>query len=82
MVRASYSFNALNLYRLAFYLDHAHGRTPTESTWVGTTGIGVEVNFPGPKITMWKLGIGKGFLPEMYKGSGSLVVELLVLKPI
>jgi hypothetical protein len=82
MVRASYSFNLLNRYRLALYADHAWGRTPDETTWVPTTGIGFEANFPGPKTTMWKVGVGKGFLPAMYKGSGSFVFEFMLFKPI
>jgi hypothetical protein len=82
MVRASYSFNMFDLYRLALYVDHARGRTPENSTWAPTTGVGAEVNLRGPKTTMIKFGIGKGFLPQLYKGSGSLVVELMVFKPI
>jgi hypothetical protein len=31
---------------------------------------------------MLKLGVGKGFLPQVYRGSGSLVVEFMVFKPI
>jgi len=82
MVRASYSFNLLNRYRLALYADHAWGRTPEEKSFNPTTGIGFEANFPGPKTTMMKLGVGKGFLPAMYKGSGSFVVEFMLFKPI
>jgi hypothetical protein len=82
MIRGAYSFNILNLYRFALYVDHAEGRTPSQKSWMPTTGIGTEVNFPGPKMTMLKLGVGKGFLPQMYRGSGSLVVELMVFKPI
>ena len=82
MVRASYSFNLLNRYRLALYADHAWGTTPDERTWVPTTGIGFEANFPGPKTTMLKVGVGKGFLPDMYKGSGSFVFEFMLFKPI
>lgn len=82
IVRAGYSFNLLNLYRLAAYVDYAEGRTPTQVTWVPTAGVGTELNFPGPKTTLVKVGVGKGFLPEMYKGSGSWVVELMVFKPI
>jgi hypothetical protein len=82
MVRASYSFNLLNRYRLALYADHAWGRTPEQKAFVPTTGIGFEANFPGPKTTMMKLGVGKGFLPSMYKGSGSVVVEFMLFKPI
>ncbi len=82
MIRAAYSFNILNLYRFALYVDHAEGRTPSQAAWVPTTGIGTEVNFPGPKMTMLKLGVGKGFLPKMYRGTGSWVVEFMVFKPI
>ena len=82
MLRASYSFNMFDLYRLALYVDHARGRTPDDSSWAPTTGVGAEVNFRGPKTTMIKFGIGRGFLPQIYKGSGSLVVELMVFKPI
>jgi hypothetical protein len=82
MLRAAYSFNVLNLYRFAFYVDHAEGRAPSLGTWQPMTGIGTEVNFPGPKMTMLKVGVGKGFLPTMYKGSGSLVIEIMVFKPI
>ncbi len=82
MVRASYSFNLLNRYRLALYADHAWGRTPDERDWMPTTGIGIEANFPGPKTTMLKVGAGKGFLPGIYKGSGSFVFEFMLFKPI
>jgi hypothetical protein len=82
MFRASYSFNLFNLYRLGLYADQAWGRTPGQRSWASTTGVGFEANFPGPKTTMMKLGIGKGFLPEMYRGSGSVVVEFMLFKPI
>ena len=82
MLRAAYSFNLSNLYRFALYVDHAEGRTPLEPAWVPTTGIGTEVNFPGPMMTMLKLGVGKGFLPKLYRGSGSWVIEFMVFKPI
>jgi hypothetical protein len=82
MLRASYSVNMFDLYRIALYVDHARGRTPDDGSWVPTTGIGAELNFRGPKTTMIKFGIGRGFLPQMYSGSGSLVVELMVFKPI
>jgi len=81
-LRAAYSFNILNLYRLALYMDQAWGHTPTSSAWQPTTGIGFEANFRGPKTTMLKLGVGKGFLPQIYRGSGSLVVEFMVFKPL
>lgn len=82
LIRAAYAFNLLNLYRLVIYVDHARGRTPGASTWQPTTGTGFELNFRGPKTTMLKLGVGKGVLPRIYRGSGSLVVEFMVFKPI
>jgi hypothetical protein len=82
MLRASYSFNLLNRYRLALYADHAWGRTPDDRNWMPTTGIGFEANVPGPKMTMLKVGVGKGFLPSIYKGSGSFVFEFMLFKPI
>jgi hypothetical protein len=82
MFRASYAFNLLNIYRLALYADQAWGRTPGQHAWVPTTGVGFEASFPGPRTTMMKLGVGKGFLPRMYRGSGSLVVEFMLFKPI
>jgi hypothetical protein len=82
MLRASYSFNMFNLYRLGLYVDHARGRTPDDSSWVPTTGVGAEANFRGPKTTMIKFGVGKGFLPQLYRGSGSWVLEFMVFKPI
>ena len=72
MVRASYSFNLLNRYRLALYVDHAWGRTPDDRDWVPTTGIGFEANFPGPKTTMLKVGVGQGVPAEHLQGVGLL----------
>jgi hypothetical protein len=82
MARAQYSFNIFDLYRLALYVDHARGRTPSSHNWQPTTGVGFEANFRGPKTTMLKLGVGKGFLPPLYRGSGSLVIEFMVFKPL
>jgi hypothetical protein len=82
MFRAQYSFNLFELYRLAVYVDQAVGRTPTDRTWRPITVTGVELNFKGPKTTMLKVGVGKGFLPQIYKGSGSWVVELMFFKPL
>jgi hypothetical protein len=31
---------------------------------------------------MIKFGVGKGFLPQLYRGSGSWVLEFMVFKPI
>jgi hypothetical protein len=82
LLRASYSFNLFDRFRLSAYVDHANGRTPDVSAWQPTTGVGFEVNFAGPKTTMLKIGVGKGFLPPIYRGSGSVVVEFMVFKPL
>ncbi len=31
---------------------------------------------------MLKVGVGKGFLPSIYRGSGSFVFEFMLFKPI
>lgn len=82
MQRAQYSFNLLDLYRLDLFYDHAWGRTDERAAWSRTTGIGTEVSLRGPAGTMMKVGVGKGYLPRAYSGSGSWVVELTVLKPL
>ena len=82
MLRASYSFNMFDMFRLAAYVDHARGRTPVEPSWQPTTGVGFELNFRGPRTTMLKIGVGKGFLPPIYRGTGSVVLDFMVFKPI
>jgi hypothetical protein len=82
MLRASYSLNLFEMFRLAAYVDHAEGRTPLGPSWQPTTGIGFEVNFRGPRTTMLKVGVGKGFLPSIYRGSGSFVLDFMVFKPL
>jgi hypothetical protein len=82
LFRAAYSYNLFGLFRLAAYVDHARGRTPDVSAWQPTTGVGFEVNLAGPKATLLKFGFGKGFLPNLYKGSGSVVAEFMLFKPL
>ena len=82
VARGQYTFNLFNMYRLDLYLDQGWGRTPSRAAWDRVTGIGTEVNFKGPIGTIVKLGVGRGFLPQIYKGSGTTVVDILVMKPL
>jgi hypothetical protein len=83
MFRGSYSFNLFDQYRLDLFFDHANGRDPQgDNIWRGVTGTGVRVNFRAPRSTILQLDFGKGFLPSVYRGAGSTVVQILLLKPL
>ena len=83
MFRGSYSFNLFEQYRLDLFLDRAVGREPGgDSPWRGLTGTGVRVNFRAPRSTILQIDIGKSFLPAAYRGAGSTVVQILLIKPL
>jgi hypothetical protein len=83
MVRGSYSFNLFDQYRVDLFLDHANGRDPQlDSVWRQVTGTGVRLNFRAPHSTILQLDFGKSFLPSVYQGAGSTVVQILLLKPL
>jgi hypothetical protein len=83
MVRASYSFNVFDQYRFDLFLDRAVGRTPEAADeWLHVTGTGVALNLRAPWNTMLRVDAGKSFLPDLYRGLGSVVVQVLVLKPL
>ena len=84
MLRGSYSFNIFDQYRLDLFLDQAIGCEPCDEgkTWQAVTGTGVAVNLKGPWDTLFKADVGKSFLPDLYAGSGSLVVQIQILKPL
>jgi hypothetical protein len=83
MFRGSYSFNLFEQYRLDVFLDRAVGREPgIDSSWRGITGTGVRVNFRAPRSTILQLELGKSVLPSVYRGAGSTVVQILLLKPL
>jgi hypothetical protein len=64
-------------------LDHANGRDPQlDSVWRQVTGTGVRLNFRAPHSTILQLDFGKSFLPSVYQGAGSTVVQILLLKPL
>ena len=82
MFRGAYSFNLFEQYRLDLFVDQALGRGPGgDGLRESITGLGLGVNLKGPKGTMVRGEIGKSFLPERYRGSGTVVGQILVLKP-
>jgi hypothetical protein len=82
MFRGSYSFNLLDQYRVDLFLDHARGRDTSTTAWVPVTGVGVGLNLRAPKNTIFRTDLGKSFLPDAYRGAGSFVVQILLLKPL
>jgi hypothetical protein len=83
MFRGSYSFNLLDQYRLDLFLDHARGRDPQlDDQWRPVTGIGARFNSRAPFNTILQIDVGKSFLPDIYRGAGSMVVQILLLKPL
>ena len=97
MVRGSYSFNAFEQYRFDLFFDRAWGRDRDASrplvpgteapaldprAWDGVTGLGVAFNLRAPWNTILRAEVGKSFLPERYKKTGSTVVQVLFLKPL
>lgn len=83
MFRGSYSFNLFDQYRVDLFLDHARGRDKGSSNgWVPVTGAGLGLNLRAPKNTILRTDLGKSFLPEGYRGAGSFVLQILLLKPL
>jgi hypothetical protein len=83
LVRAGYSFNLFNLYGLDLFFDQAFGRGRAVSDkWRSITGIGLGLNVKAPLKTLLRAEIGKSFLPDRYRASGSVVAQVVVLKPL
>jgi len=83
LLRGSYSFNVFDQYRLDVFLDQAYGTLLGDQTRRRSiTGTGVAVNFKAPWNTMFKIDVGKSFLPAVVAKSGSVVLQFLVLKPL
>ena len=83
MVRASYSFNLFEQYRLDLFLDQARGRVPLfDNGWHSVTGTGVGLTLRGPRSTIIRTDVGKSVLPAFYRGAGSFVLQLMILKPL
>lgn len=83
VARGSYSFNVFEQYRLDVFLDQGYGRDLIDrDRWLRVTGLGVAVNFRGPRQTMIRTDFGKSFLPSRFAGSGSATFQIMVLKPL
>ncbi len=83
MFRGSYSFNLFEQYRLDLFLDHASGRDPeVDNVWRQVTGTGIRLNLRAPFSTILQIDYGKSFLPDIYHGVGTNVVQILLLKPL
>jgi hypothetical protein len=83
LVRGAYSFNIFDLYRLDLFLDHAEGRDPNDARiWRPVTGTGVAVTLKTPHRTMLSIDVGKSFIPDLYRGTGSFVLQVMLLRPL
>jgi hypothetical protein len=83
LVRGSYSFNLFGLYRLDLFVDHARGRDPNNRTvWQPITGTGAAITLKAPWNTIFTADVGKSFMPDLYRGTGSVVMQFLILKPL
>lgn len=83
MIRGSYSLNIFEQYRVDLFLEQARGRDRTlDATWRGLTGVGAAVNFRAPWNTILRADIGKSRLPAVYRDVGSVVFQIMVLKPL
>jgi hypothetical protein len=83
MFRGSYSFNLFDQYRLDLFFDRASGRDPHgDNLWRQVTGTGIKVNFRTPMNTILQIDYGKSFLPASYRGAGSNVLQIMLLKPL
>jgi len=83
MARGSYSFNIFEQYRLDLFLDQAWGRDRSaENQWQPLTGLGAAVNLRAPFNTILRADVGKSFLPARYDQVGSLVFQVMILKPL
>jgi hypothetical protein len=83
MFRGSYSFNIFDQYRIDLFADHARGRwTVLSDSWQPVTGLGLGLNLRTPHNTILRLDLGRSFLPDLYRGAGSTVLQVMLLKPL
>ncbi len=83
MFRGSYAFNIFEQHRLELFADSAYGRDyRLAAGWRPITGIGIGGNTRGPFNTLLRGDFGKSFLPARYRGAGSIVLQIQVLKPL
>ena len=83
MVRGSYSLNIFEQYRMDLFVEQARGRDQTlDDAWRDVTGLGAAVNFRAPWNTILRADVGKSLLPADYRGAGSTVFQIMLLKPL
>jgi hypothetical protein len=83
IVRGSYSFNVFGVYRFDVFVDHARGRDPNDRRlWRPVTGLGAAVTLKAPWNTMFTADVGKSLIPDLYRGTGSVVLQFMLLKPL
>jgi len=83
MLRGSYSLNIFEQYRLDLFLEQAWGQDrEIDRSWRPVTGIGAAVNLRAPWNTILRADVGKSFLPDVYRDVGSVVFQVMLLKPL
>jgi len=83
LTRASYSFNVFDQFRVELFYDQGWGDDPGQGLErVRFYGLGVGLNLRGPRHTIIRFDVGKGFLPEALRGAGTVVMQFLILKPL
>ncbi|HTL45264.1 MAG TPA: sigma-E factor regulatory protein RseB domain-containing protein [Vicinamibacterales bacterium] len=83
MARGSYTFDILEMYRIDLFLERAWGRDLSASRdWQPITGIGAALNLRAPFNTILRMDVGHAWLSPEYRGIGSTVVQVLLLKPL
>ena len=83
LARASYSFNVFDQFRIEVFYDLGWGDDRAQGLErVRFSGLGLGLNLRGPRHTIIRLDVGKGFLPESLRGAGTVVMQFLILKPL
>jgi hypothetical protein len=83
MARGSYTFDILEMYRIDLFLERAWGRDLSASRdWQPITGVGAALNLRAPFNTILRMDVGHAWLSPEYRGIGSTVVQVLLLKPL
>lgn len=77
---AGYTFGISDAMRFEAFVDHARTYDPFSEMWIKSTGVGVGVNFIGPKSTIIDLDMGYGVDSDIPALEGDLEVRLLVFK--
>ncbi len=83
LARASYSFNLFEQFRFDVFYDRVWGDDPEGGfDWVPFSGVGVAMNFRGPRRTVIRFDFGKSILPPELRGAGTMVGQIQILKPL